>query len=782
MEPDGDIPEAVLPAELPILPVNEVVIFPHMIVPLVIREGDAELIDAVAAGDRFLGCVTRQPGPEETAGERPPMYQVGCVAQLHKMLQMPDDNRRILVRGVARIRVDQFAQTEPFRRAEVTVLEDIEADESDEEIQALKQSLLNSFEEIVELSPGLPEEAFVQALNVPSISMLCDLVGSALEVSFPTKQEMLATVDVRRRLKLVHQAAHEQLIRQQSAHRLSVDIHEEIEKTQRDFFLREQLKAIQKQLGEEGEGEEIAELRQRLAEADLTEGARAVAEHELNRLARMNPAAAEYSVVRTYLEWILELPWLESSEEYVDVEEAQRVLDQDHYDLRDVKDRIVEYLAVRQIKPDLKGPILCFIGPPGVGKTSLGQSIARATGREFIRISLGGVRDEAEIRGHRRTYVGALPGRIIQGLRTVGTNNPVFMLDEVDKIGTDFRGDPSSALLEVLDPAQNNSFSDHYLETPFDLSRVMFITTGNITATIPPALLDRMEVLRLPGYTDEDKMHIAKRYLIPRQRREHGLKAAQLRITTGALRRMIGSYTREAGVRNLERTIAATCRKAARRVAAGETETITVTRDDLVEFLGHEQFFRSVAERITVPGVATGLAWTEAGGEILFVEASRMPGKKKLTLTGQLGEVMQESAQAALSWVRANTEALGIAPDFYENSDIHIHVPSGATPKDGPSAGVAMATALTSLLTGRLTKSSVAMTGEITLRGKVLRVGGIKEKVLAAKRAGLDTVILPAHNEGAVLDMEEELREGISFVYVDTVDEVIAAALEDSAK
>ncbi len=776
MESQDLIPEVSLPSELPILAVTDLVVFPHMMVPLVVREDDAELVNAVVAGDRFLGCVTRQPAGEESTGEGP-MYQIGSVAHLHKMLQMPDETRRILIRGVARIRIDESIQTTPYRVARVTVLEDIATDESDEQVQALRQSLLDTFEQIVALS-GLPEEAFVQALNVPEISVLSDLVGSALEVDLAVRQEMLETADVRRRLTLVHKAAHEQLVRLQAARRLSADIQEEVGKAQRDFYLREQLKAIRRELGEEGEDEEIAELRQRLAETQLTEAAREVAERELDRLARMNPAAPEHSVVRTYLEWILELPWFVSSEEHIDVDRAQDVLDRDHYDLKDVKDRIVEYLAVRQIKPDLKGPILCFVGPPGVGKTSLGRSIARATGREFIRMSLGGVRDEAEIRGHRRTYVGALPGRIIQGLRTVGTNNPVFMLDEVDKIGADFRGDPSSALLEVLDPAQNDTFSDHYLEIPFDLSRVMFITTGNITATVPPALLDRMEVLHLPGYTDEEKMHIATRYLIPRQRSEHGLTAKQVRISDGALRRIISNYTREAGVRNLERTVATICRKVARGVAGGETGTVSVKVGDLEDFLGHQQFFHSAAERITVPGVATGLAWTEAGGEILFVEASRMPGKKSLTLTGQLGEVMQESAQAALSWVRSNAEALGIEPNFYEKSDIHIHVPSGATPKDGPSAGVAMAAALSSLLTGRLAKSNVAMTGEITLRGKVLPVGGIKEKVLAARRAGLDTVILPAQNEGAVLDMEEDLRGGINFVFVDSVDEVIAAALE----
>ncbi len=782
MELEAPLTEPALPAELPILPVNDIVVFPYMVMPIAVGEDESELINAVVAGDRFLGCVMRQPASEQASDGEPPLYEVGCAAQLHKMMQMPDDSQRILLRGVTRIRIEELTQVEPYRIAKVAELEESLADESDEEIQALRQSLLNTFEEIIELSPGMPEEAVIQALNVPNLSMLTDLIASVLDIDIQAKQQMLQMTDVAERLVAVHKAAHEQLVRLQTARRVSADIQHEVEKTQRDYYLHRQLEAIRKELGEAGESDDITELRQRLEQANMTEAAREAADREVDRLARMNPAAAEYSVVRTYLEWIIELPWQAGSEEHIDVKEAQQILDEDHYDLADVKERIVEYLAVRRIKPDMKGPILCFIGPPGVGKTSLGQSIARATGREFIRISLGGIRDEAEIRGHRRTYVGALPGRIIQGLRNVGTNNPVFMLDEIDKIGADFRGDPSSALLEVLDPEQNDSFSDHYLEIPFDLSRVMFITTGNITATIPPALQDRMEIIRLPGYTDEEKLHIARNYLIPRQLERHGLKASQLRITHGALRHIIGDYTREAGVRNLERTIAAICRKAARRIAEGKTESTRVKIADLEDFLGHQKFFPDVAERITMPGVVTGLAWTEAGGQILFVEASRMPGDKKLTLTGQLGDVMQESGQAALSWVRSNTEQLGVAPDFYDHSDIHLHVPSGATPKDGPSAGIAMAAALTSLLTGRLAKDNVAMTGEITLRGKVMPVGGIKEKVLAAKRAGLDTVILPEQNRGAVQDMEEDLRKGIDFIFVDTVAEVIAAALEDSAK
>ena len=714
---------------------------------------------------------------EETPAEL--VYDVGSVTVVQKMLQLPDESRRLLIRGAARIRIEEYVQTEPFQIARVSVIKDV--DEDGEEIQAMAQSLINTFQQIVQLSPILPEEAYLQALNVPSRSGLCDLAASALDVDVQVKQAILEAANVGERLRLVNQAVHEELVRLQAAERVSSEVREEIEKVQRDYFLRQQLKAIQRELGEEGETEEVEQLRRRVTEASLSEPARETAEHELNRLAQMNPAAAEYSVVRTYLEWILELPWQESSQEHIEIEKAEAVLDEDHYDLADVKDRILEYLAVRQLKPDLKGPILCFIGPPGVGKTSLGRSIARATGREFLRASLGGIRDEAEIRGHRRTYVGALPGRIIQGLRTVGTSNPVFMLDEIDKVGTDFRGDPSSALLEVLDPEQNDSFSDHYLEIPFDLSRVMFITTGNVTATIPPALLDRMELLRLPGYTDEEKVHIARRYLIPRQREQHGLNSRQVRITAAALNLIIRGYTREAGVRNLEREVGTICRKLARRVVAGETELPSVRKDNLQELLGHQRYFAETAERITTPGVACGLAWTQAGGEILFIEATKMPGKKSLTLTGQLGDVMQESAQAALSWVRSNAQQLGIPPDFYDQSDIHVHVPSGATPKDGPSAGVAMATALTSLLTGRLVKSNVGMTGEITLRGKVLPVGGIKEKILAARRSGLDTVILPARNEGDVLDLDADSTEGLNFVYTESIDQVIEAALAPNA-
>lgn len=764
-----------IPELLPVLPINAVV-FPLMVVPLATEEGDAALVDSVVSGERLMLVVARRPPEDPQHQEGLGLYSVGCAVRVQRMLQMPDNSHRLLVRGLVRLRLEQIVRTEPFVLARVSPL--VETTEESEEITGLSQALLNTFRQIVELSPVLPEEAYLQALNIPSPGALCDLIAAALDMPLAEKQKVLETLNLHERLHLVNEAAYRELMRLQIAAQASSEVRQQMESAQREHFLRQQLRAIQRELGEAEESDEISELRRRLSEAQLTAAAREAAERELDRLARMNPAAAEYSVIRTYLDWILDLPWLKSSEEYIDVAEAQRILDEDHYDLKDVKDRIVEYLAVRKIKPDIKGPILCFVGPPGVGKTSLGRSIARATGQEFVRVSLGGIRDEAEIRGHRRTYVGALPGRILQGLRTAGTNNPVFMLDEIDKVGADFRGDPTSALLEVLDPQQNDTFSDHYIEVPFDLSHVMFVTTANVLATIPPPLLDRMEVLHLPGYTDEEKIQIAQQFLIPRQIAEHGLKEGQVKISRAALARIIRGYTREAGVRNLERTIATICRKLARRIAEGEERLPAVTVRNLEDFLGPQRFYSEVAERIDSPGVVCGLAWTQAGGELLFVEATKMPGRENLVLTGQLGDVMQESARAALSWVRANAEKLGLKPDFFSGQDVHLHVPSGATPKDGPSAGVAMAAALVSLFTGRVARSDVGMTGEITLRGKVMRIGGVKEKVLAAKRAGLTTVILPAGNEPDVREMEEELRNGLRFVYVDAVDEVIKHALQ----
>ena len=772
---DSDAVEITIPETLPILPINAVV-FPYMLVPMATETADAPLVDAVVSGDRLMLVVARRPAEDPLSSEGLGLFEVGCAVRVQRMLQMPDGTHRLLIRGLTRQRLGETVSTEPFLVAHVLPLPEVV--EENEEVENLAQTLLSTFRQIVEVSPILPEEAYLQALNLPNHAALCDLVVAALDMPLTAKQRILETASLHERLHQVNEAAYAEQMRLQLVAQASTEMRQQMESAQREHFLRQQLSAIQRELGEAGESDEISDLRRRIAEAGLTAAARTAADRELDRLARMNPAAAEYSVIRTYLDWMLDLPWLHSSEEHIDVRAAQAILDEDHYDLRDVKDRIVEYLAVRKIKPDIKGPILCFVGPPGVGKTSLGRSIARATSREFVRMSLGGIRDEAEIRGHRRTYVGALPGRILQGLRNAGTNNPVFMLDEIDKVGADFRGDPTSALLEVLDPAQNDSFSDHYMEVPFDLSHVIFVCTANVLGTIPPALLDRMEVLHLPGYTDEEKIQIAEQYLIPRQTAEHGLSPKQVKLRKPALARIIRGYTREAGVRNLERTIATVVRKLTRRLAEGAEKLPAVDLKNLEEFLGPQQFYSEVAERIALPGVVCGLAWTQAGGEILFVEATKMPGQGGLLLTGQLGDVMQESARAALSWVRSNTRKLGLEENFFKGLDVHLHVPAGATPKDGPSAGVAMATVLTSLFTGRVPRSDVAMTGEITLRGKVMRIGGVKEKVLAAKRAGIKTVILPAGNEPDVLEMEEPLRQGLNFIYAKSVEEAIAHALK----
>jgi ATP-dependent Lon protease len=775
--PENGSPE--FPPVLPVLPLHGLVVFPQMVVPLSVEDSaDLLAVDRAIASERMLVVVATREDADGTAPDN--LYDIGCATAIQKMVQMPDGSRRLVLRSMARVRLVEYAEREPVLLARVEALPDEPRDTA--EAEALYHTLLNTFRRIVELSPYLPDEAYIQALNVDSAGTLCDLVASALPSSVAQQQELLSTLDVEARLKAVNLAAQQTLARMEIAHKVGADAREEIEKNQREYMLREQLRAIRRELGEdEDERHDVDDLRARLQEAGLPEQARKAADRELKRLEQMNPAAAEYSVVRTYLEWMADLPWSKSSDEHVDVSEAQRVLDEDHYDLTEVKDRIVEYLAVRKIKQDMKGPILCFAGPPGVGKTSLGRSIARATGRQFVRMSLGGVHDEAEIRGHRRTYVGALPGRIIRAIRDAGTNNPVIMLDEVDKLGADFRGDPSSALLEVLDPEQNSSFSDHYLEVPFDLSRVIFICTANVLQTIPPALLDRMEVIQLAGYTEEEKVHIARRYLVPRQREEHGLTAKQVRISDASLRAIISRYTREAGVRNLERQIGTICRKLARKVASGQTELPGVGVGDLEEYLGRQKLFPEACERVTQPGIVTGLAWTPTGGEILFIEATRMPGKRGFKLTGQLGDVMSESAEAALSYVRSNAEKLGIAPDFFETSDLHIHVPGGAVPKDGPSAGVAMVTALVSLLSGRRVRCNVAMTGEITLRGRVLPIGGVKEKALAARRAGLDTIIVPRRNEGDVNELGEEIRGDAKFVFADTIDDVLAAALEPAS-
>lgn len=775
----GTRSEQVTPTVVPVLPLRGMVAFPQMVVPIaVVEEADLKAIDRAVSADRTLMLVAVKEDTEEAGPET--LYDLGTLASVQKMIQMPDGSRRLVLRGMGRMKVAAYEETKPVLVARVEAVPEVGQETA--EAEALYHTVLRIFQQIVQLSPYLPEEAYVQALNVDSASTLCDLVASALPLKVEEQQAVLAELNIEARLKLVSRQAQEVLTKLELADRVGTDAREEIEKSQREYILREQLRAIRKELGEEDEEQkEVERLRERLTEAQLPEQAQKAANRELDRLAQMNPAAAEYGVVRTYLEWMADLPWSKSSEDKLDVKDAQKVLDEDHYGLEEIKDRIVEYLAVRKIKEDVKGPILCFVGPPGVGKTSLGRSIARATGRQFMRMSLGGLHDEAEIRGHRRTYVGAMPGRIVRAIRDAGTNNPVIMLDEVDKVGQDYRGDPTSALLEVLDPEQNFSFSDNYLEVPFDLSRVLFICTANVLQTIPAPLLDRMEVIQLAGYTEEEKLHIAKRFLVPRQREEHGLNAKQVKITDAALRGVIGKYTREAGVRNLEREIGTICRKVARKVAEGAEDLPTVGVDNLEDFLGRQKIFPEACERVTQPGVVTGLAWTQVGGEILFIEATRMPGKGRFRLTGQVGDVMSESAEAALSYVRTKAAQLGVEEDFFEHSDIHIHVPSGAVPKDGPSAGVAMVTALVSLLTDRRVKCSVGMTGEITLRGRVLPIGGLKEKSLAARRAGLDTIIVPEQNKGDVEELRDDLGSDVHFVLASTIDDVLEAALEPAA-
>jgi len=771
-EPSDPKPAVSVPSELAILPLKDTVIFPNMSVPLVVgRPASRRLIDAVILDTRLLGLVMQrdseieEPRPED-------LHEVGTVAQIQKLLKFPDGNLRVIVRGVDRIRIQRYTATEPFLKARTEVLHD--ATRSGLETDALVKNISNLLQKMFSLMPIVPEEFSATLLSVEEPGRLADAVAAFLVKDTEQKQEVLQTLDVRARLEIMIEVM-------ELGTKIQQEVQEEMGKTQKDYILRQQLKAIQKELGEEDETTAlVAELEEKIEAAGMPEEARTEAERELNRLRVMPAAAAEHTVARTYLEWMVDLPWSRGTGDKIDVQQARKVLDADHYDLEKIKERILEYLAVRKLKDDMKGPILCLVGPPGTGKTSLGKSIARAMGRKFHRISLGGVRDEAEIRGHRRTYIGAMPGRIIQSLRKVKSNNPVIILDEVDKLGADFRGDPSSALLEVLDPEQNNTFTDHYLGVAFDLSRVLFIATGNILDTIPGPLRDRMEVLRLAGYTLQEKVYIAQKYLVPRQLTEHGLKTAQLSFRKEALAAIVTGYTREAGVRNLERTVGTVARKVARKVAESKRRKpskVTVLAKDLPEFLGPVQFESEVAARTSVPGVATGLAWTPAGGEILFIESTQMPGSKSLTLTGQLGNVMKESAHTALSVVRSRSTDLGIDPGFYRETDIHLHVPAGAIPKDGPSAGVAMAISLASLLTGRAVRSDVAMTGEITLRGKILPVGGIKEKVLAAHRAGITSILLPARNKKDLQEIPEEIRKKMTFTFVDSIDEAWDMAL-----
>jgi ATP-dependent Lon protease len=784
-DPGADDAAIQIPAELSLLPLKEHVLFPSVVAPLTVtREASIKLVDdAAVANNRVIGVVTlRDPNIEQPGIDD--VYPVGTAAAIRMMVKMPD-GVRLIVQGLSRIRIDQPVQTEPYLRASVSPVEDANdyTPEQVVEVQAMARNLGATFQKVVQMSPNLPDELQAIPMNVNEPGVLADLIAAHLPVSVEEKEEILAEGSVRERLRRLTAIMAREMNVLEVGNRIQSEVAGEMGRMQREYYLREQMKAIQKELGESDDRTaETEELRQKIEEAHMPEEVEKEALRELDRLAKMPPAAAEHTVVRTYLDWLVTLPWDKSTVDNLDIPAVRRVLDEDHYGLERIKDRILEYLSVKKFKPEgsVRHPILCFVGPPGVGKTSLGRSIARAVERKFVRISLGGVRDEAEIRGHRRTYIGALPGQIIQAIRRADSNNPVFMLDEIDKLGSDFRGDPSSALLEVLDPEQNRDFRDHYLDVPFDLSRVMFITTANLLDTIPPPLRDRMEIIELAGYTEEEKLEIAKRHLIPKQLGEHGLTDEQLIWTDEGIRLLIRGYTREAGVRNLEREIAAVTRKATREFAEGRTEPVTVTRDQVIQYLGSPRFeYEEVLDRVSRPGVATGLAWTPAGGDVLFVEATAMPGRGGLTLTGQLGEVMKESAQAALTYVRSRAEEIGIAEGFFRRHDLHIHVPAGAIPKDGPSAGITMATAIASVASGRKVRPRLAMTGEITLTGRVLPVGGIKEKVLAARRAGIHEIILSDRNRRDVHeDVPEQVKADLTFHYVKEVEEVFRLALE----
>jgi ATP-dependent Lon protease len=769
-----------LPDALPVLPLRETVTFPETLTPLAVgQERSIKLVDDVLGANRMLAMVAaRDPEDEEPGPDG--LYEVGVVGIVARMLKVPDGTLRILVQGTQRVRLGPYVAEEPYLVARIAELPDT-IDEGPE-LEALTRNVQRTFSEIVEHIPYLPEELQMAVANIEDPAALGHLIAGALRISTEEKQELLEEVDVAARLRRLSQILARELEVVQLGSQIQSQVQSEVDKGQREFFLRQQLKAIQDELGEGDEQQaEVNELRQRVEEAELPEHALKAAERELGRLEKLPPAAAEHGVIRTYLEWLVELPWSQESEDNLDIAHAREVLDADHYDLEKVKDRILEYLAVRKLKPDSPGPILCFVGPPGVGKTSLGRSIAKALGREFERISVGGVRDEAEIRGHRRTYIGALPGTIVRALRDAGSRNPVFMIDEIDKMGADFRGDPSSAMLEVLDPAQNDSFRDHYIDLEFDLSEVLFIATANILDTVPGPLQDRMETIELAGYTLEEKRHIARRYLVPRQIEANGLKPSQIEFADPALSAIVEEYTREAGVRNLERQIGTICRKVAREVAEGRGANgkVKVSAKRARELLGRRRFFAEQRRRTKDPGVATGLAWTPTGGDVLFIEATAMPGSGKLTITGQLGDVMKESAQAALSYVRGHWRDLApeLEESWFAEHDIHIHVPAGAVPKDGPSAGVAMTVALASLISGRPVRNDVAMTGEVTLTGQVLPIGGLKEKSLAAQRAGIKRVIVPERNEGDVAEIPERERSELEFVYVDEVSAAIDAAL-----
>jgi len=764
-------------AEYPLLPLRDTVIFPHMVTPLFVgRDRSLQAVEAAMANEGTIVVVAQKDGDVEEPGPDD-IYAVGTEMSIARMWHLPDGTTNIWARGTRRVEILDYVQFDPYIKVKVRPI--IEPTGKNLSTQALMRAVLALFEKCVQLDRNIPEDTYVIAMNIDEPGWLADLVASALNIDVEKRQEILRTIDPTARLQRLSILLAQELDVLELEDKIHAQVQQEVDKSQREYFLRQQMKAIQAELGEiDGQFQEVNELREKIAAVEMPEEVREKAEKELDRLASMPPASPEMSVIRTYLDWLIELPWTNATEDNMDIEAAARVLDESHYGLTKAKERILEYIAVRKLAADkMRSPILCFVGPPGTGKTSLGKAIAKALGRKFVRVSLGGIRDEAEIRGHRRTYVGAMPGRIIQTMRRAGSINPLFMLDEIDKVGIDFRGDPSAALLEVLDPEQNHAFSDHYLDVSYDLSKVMFITTANILDPVPPALRDRMEVIEFPGYIEEEKLEIAKRFLVPRQLEEHGLDETTLHFSDEALRQIIREYTYEAGVRNLEREIAKICRKVARRVAAGKNAPHRITVQSLVKYLGPPQFTYGLAEKEDEIGVAMGIVWTEAGGDIMPVEVTLMDGKGSLMLTGQLGEIMQESAQAALSYTRSRAKELGISGRSFDKLDIHIHVPEGAIPKDGPSAGITMATALISALTKRPVRHDVGMTGEITLRGRVLPIGGFKEKVLAAHRTGLKTVILPKRNKKDMVEIPNKVKRDLQFVFVDQMDEVLEVAL-----
>src|SRR6187401_2427291 len=785
----GDAPAehpATIPSELPVLPLRDTVLFPNSFLPLAVaRESSVRLIEEAISGSKLVGVFTQRDASVEEPTQDD-LHRIGTATHIHKMFKLPDGSLRLIVQGLSRLQLESITVARPYLRARVNPADDTVRDEDRLEIDALQRNIKTNFQHVVSLSPLLSDDLQALAMNITEPGRLADFIASSLAtLSTAVKQEVLETLDIRTRMDNLNRILIKELEVLELGSKIQSQVQSEVGKNQREYFLREQMKAIQKELGEgDDQTKEVEELREKIEAAGMPEAVKKEAKRELDRLSKMPVAAAEYTVSRTYVDWLIALPWNKRTDEVIDLARTKAVLDADHSGLEKAKDRILEYLAVRKLNPTMKGPILCFAGPPGVGKTSLARSIANSLDRKFVRVSLGGMRDEAEIRGHRRTYIGALPGQILQGIRRAESKNPVFILDEIDKLGSDFRGDPASALLEVLDPEQNNSFRDHYLDVPFDLSEVLFLTTANVLDTIPPALRDRMEVLELAGYTEEEKLAIAFEHLIEKQVKNHGLTPEQVEFTKPAIRNVIRGYTREAGVRNLEREIGAICRKIARRRAEGDDDKVKVTPELVHQLLGAPSFLdEEIENRTKDPGVAVGLAWTPAGGEVLFVEASRMQGGGTLTLTGHLGDVMKESARTALSWFRAHAAHYGVDPSFYKDAEIHLHVPSGAIPKDGPSAGVTMVTALASELTDRSVRGDVAMTGEITLSGRVLPVGGIKEKVLAARRVGIREVILPRPNEKNVNeDLTDELRRDMTIHYVQTVDEVLLLALTPSPK